>query len=100
MSELYRLDQKQMNKKSAMGRYKPASDRAIEHFERLVEQKVLVPVTIDYEAIKAVTTRAVRLGNNMAAYNSGMGDDEIEAEGKEYADDIMELLGGDDDITS
>jgi len=60
----------------------------------------VVPVTIDYEAIKAVTTRAVRLGNNMAAYNSGMGDDEIEAEGKEYADDIMELLGGDDDITS
>jgi len=57
---------------------------------------VLAPVTIDYEAVKAVTTKAVRLGNNMAAYNSGMGDDEIEAEGKEYADDIMELLGGDE----
>ena len=56
-----------------------------------------IPVTIDYEAIKAVTTRAVRLGNNMAAHNSGMGDDEIEAEGKEYADDIMELLGSNDE---
>jgi len=54
----------------------------------------LVPVTIDYEAIKAVTTRAVRLGNNMAAHNSGMGDDEIESDGEDFADDIMELLGG------
>ena len=64
------------------------------------EGRGLLPVTIDYEAIKAVTTRAVRLGNNMAAYNSGMGDDEIEAEGKEYADDIMELLGGNDGTTT
>jgi len=55
------------------------------------------PATIDYEAIKAVTTRAVRLGNNMAAYNSGMGDDEIEAEGREYADEIIAALGGDDE---
>ena len=52
------------------------------------------PATIDYEAIKAVTTRAVRLGNNMAAHNSGMGDDEIESDGEDFADDIMELLGG------
>jgi len=46
----YEIDQARMNKKSAMGMGKPAHDRAIEHFERLVEQKVLVPVTIDYEA--------------------------------------------------
>jgi len=60
----------------------------------------MVPVSIDYEAIVRIVTSAVRLGNNMAAYNSGMGDDEIEAEGKDFADEIIAALGGDDGTTT
>ena len=60
----------------------------------------LVPVTVDREAIQELVTSAVRLGNNMAAYNSGMGDDEIEAEGKDFADEIIAALGGDDGTTT
>jgi len=53
----------------------------------------LVPVTVDREAIQELVTSAVRLGNNMAAWNSGMSDDEIEAEGRDYTDEIMKAIG-------
>jgi len=56
----------------------------------------LVPVTVDREAIQELVTSAVRLGNNMAAWNSGMSDDEIEAEGRDYTDEIMKAIGDDD----
>jgi hypothetical protein len=49
---LYRIDQKRMNEKSSMGMYRPANDRAVEHFERLREQKVLVPM--EYEVVAVV----------------------------------------------
>lgn len=44
MSDLYRIDQEQMNKHSVMGPNRPMNDRAVEHFERLKEQGVLVRV--------------------------------------------------------